>query len=64
MGSSDREPTPDTYRGDAGGSDGSGATRIWRGRHGLVRNDTRHCLWALAGDDQKTDGAAGACGVS
>jgi hypothetical protein len=31
----------------------------WRGR-----NYTRHCLDALAGDDQETHDAAGACGVS
>jgi hypothetical protein len=28
------------------------------------RNDTRHCLGALAGDDQETHDAAGACGMS
>jgi hypothetical protein len=28
------------------------------------RNYTRHCPWALAGDDQETNAAAGTCGVS
>ncbi len=28
------------------------------------RNYPRHCLWALAGDDQETDDAAGTCDVS
>jgi hypothetical protein len=34
------------------------------GAMGLGRNYTRHCLGALAGDDQETHDAAGACGVS
>ncbi len=60
----DGKQTPDSDRAQASGGDSSGWTWIRRGRHGLGRNLTRRCLWALAGVDQKTDDASGICGVS
>ena len=68
----DGKQPPDTDRSQAGSGDGSGWTWswtwgwtwIWRGRHGLRRNYTRRCFWALAGDDQETHDAAGACSMS